>query len=134
LPVKIHIDESGVYDGNVASFELDCVGGRHYSIAGESVGGGKINIFELEGTRVDLDGEYPTLITAHEDKAGMLAEITRVLADSAINIAFLKLYREEKHEKAVLVAQTDEALSEEGLLTIREIDGVWDAISLKPLP
>ncbi|MDR2519993.1 MAG: L-serine ammonia-lyase, iron-sulfur-dependent subunit beta [Eubacteriaceae bacterium] len=127
------IDSSGEHAGNVASFDFETQEGEKHAVFGESVGGGRINIFEIDGMRVDISGEYHTLITVHRDIFGMLAKIALALADVQVNIAFLKLYREEKNETAILVAQTDEETPASALEKIRSLEHVFSATAVNPL-
>lgn len=130
---EISASESTLYSGNVAAFNIATPDGKSYSIYGESIGGGRINIFKINSMSVDIDGEYPTLITVHKDAPGILAKITQIIASENINIAFLKLFREEKHESAILVAQTDEALPPEAIQRIAGFDLVLEAMFIAPL-
>ncbi|MBR0399705.1 MAG: L-serine ammonia-lyase, iron-sulfur-dependent subunit beta [Mogibacterium sp.] len=82
-------------------------------IRGESVGGGRVRIKRMNNIDVDFTGEYSTIIISHLDRMGTVAFITTFMADHDINIATLKLFREEKGKKAVTVIETDDYISEE---------------------
>ena len=47
---------------------------------------------------VDFTGEYSTLIVVQQDKPGVIAHITNCLSEKNVNIAYMKLYREEEHD------------------------------------
>lgn len=95
-----------------------------WDIVGESIGGGKMVIRSINGIDVRYTGDYNTLVTHHRDSAGMLMHITTVLAQQRINIAFMKLYREEKGIKAIGIIETDEALNQDVLDALMAIDGM----------
>lgn len=82
-------------------------------IRGESVGGGRVRIKRMNNIDVDFTGEYSTIIISHLDRMGTVAFITTFMAEHDINIATLKLFREEKGKKAVTVIETDDYISEE---------------------
>jgi L-serine dehydratase len=130
---EFEIDASDTYDANVAGFHLSFRDGRAMDIVCESVGGGMINVFMIDEMRVDISGDYPTIITMHKDTIGVVAKISALLAEHNVNIAFLKLYREAKHEKAILVAQTDEIIDDDILSHVRGIDEVLQAMCLIPI-
>lgn len=94
--------------------DIDAVGlsGSHLTIRGESLGGGKIRIVRIDGIEVDFTGEYDTLIVVHKDRVGMVAYITSCLSESRINIAFMKLFREAKGDRAYSIIEFDGYLPE----------------------
>ena len=56
---------------------------------------GKVKIVRLNNISVDFTGEYSTLIVSQTDKPGVVAHITKVLSEAGVNIAFMRLFREE---------------------------------------
>lgn len=77
-------------------------------ITGESVGGGSIRITQLNGIEVDLTGAYPTLVIAHHDRPGVISDVTRIIAQYGVNIAFMKVFRRRKGNEAYMIIQTDQ--------------------------
>jgi L-serine dehydratase len=93
-------------------------------MAGASVGGGRINIFEVNGFDVGVDGSYTTLLSRHRDEPGVIAEITKVLAIHGINIAFLDVSRKTRGSDALLLAETDDLISDLAQQHLRRVPGV----------
>ncbi|ATW25190.1 L-serine ammonia-lyase, iron-sulfur-dependent subunit beta [Candidatus Formimonas warabiya] len=93
---------------NTVKIVMKTVSGEEWAVTGSSIGGGKIKIIRINEMDVEFEGEYPTLITCHQDFPGVVAAISAVLAKFKINIAFMKLFRENKAAHAVLIAETDE--------------------------
>ena len=87
--------------------------GHTLFVRGESLGGGRVRITRLNNIDVEFTGEYSTLIVDHLDKTGTLAFITSVLAKHKINIAFMKLFREDRGQKAVTVIESDDYIPNE---------------------
>lgn len=77
-------------------------------IAASSVGGGRIKVWDIDGFKVNLDGEYPTLLLAYPDRPGAVAVVSAILANAAINIATLKAHRTERGGQALMAVQLDE--------------------------
>lgn len=98
--------------------------GTFTEIVGSSIGGGKIIITKINSTDVEIDGEYSSLITKHIDKPGVIAKITKALAEFEINIAFMKVFRHSRGDVARLVIQVDNDISDTALKTIADFDEV----------
>jgi L-serine dehydratase len=94
------------------------------ALAGASVGGGRIQIFELNGFEVEVDGTYTVLMTRHRDEPGVIAEVTKVLAVHGINIAFLDVSRKTRGSEALLLAETDDPIPEIVVQHVQRVPGV----------
>ena len=97
---------------NTVDIDLTGITGKTVSMRGESVGGGKIRIARINGIDVDFSGECNTLIVVHKDRIGMAAHITSCLSQAEINIAFMRLFRESKGDKAYSIVEFDGKLPE----------------------
>lgn len=95
-----------------------------FSLTGSSIGGGSIVITNINGDDVDYNGEYPTLLIKHRDKRGMISKISFAIALGEINIANLKVGREEKGKTATTVVETDSVVPDEVVEEISRIEGV----------
>lgn len=92
---------------------------RTVHIIGSSIGGGKVEIQELDGLPVKFSGERPTLILYHRDVRGFLACVSRLLDNQGYNIARLVLERWKKGGAAVTVCEVDEEIRPELLDILR---------------
>lgn len=95
---------------NTARIRLESPDGVITEVVGASIGGGNIRITEIDGLNVELNGEYPTLLVRHHDVPGVITEITRLLAENEINIAFMQVFRHGRGEDAFMTIETDEAI------------------------
>lgn len=80
------------------------------TVRGESVGGGRAIIRRINGVDIEFTGLYNTIMIYHIDRPGVVARLTNVLADNQINIAFMRLYREQKGKRAYMILETDEEI------------------------
>ena len=78
---------------------------------GSSIGGGAIEILEINGLPCSVSCIYPVLIVSHLDKLGMISTITKILAEYHINIVSVKNERRGKGEIANTVIETDDIIS-----------------------
>lgn len=129
---KYIIDEQTITNHpNTADIDLVGITGRKMSIRGESIGGGKMKIVRIDGIDVEFTGEYSTLIVRQIDKPGVVAHITQALSEQNVNIAFMRLFREEKGAAAYTVVESDEAIPTEVLERIRTNKNVSDLMLIQ---
>ena len=79
---------------------------------GASVGGGRIEVQEVDGMEVSFSGDFNTLIIFHYDRKGIIGRITTWLSDNGINIAFMRVFRLDKDDRAVSVIETDQKVKD----------------------
>lgn len=84
-------------------------GDRKLSVTGISIGGGNIQISELNGFKISLTMGTPTFIIVHQDVPGMIAKVTNLLSETNINIGTMTVTRESKGEKAIMIIEIDHA-------------------------
>ena len=82
--------------------------GQTISVLGQSTGGGSIRIIKINGVSVKFTGEYHTILIEQEDERGVIANITAVLNEQEINIAFMRVFRNEKGGTAYTIIETDQ--------------------------
>lgn len=96
-------------------------GDKSMSITGISIGGGNIQVTELNGFSVSLSMNTPTLIVVHQDIPGMIARVTDILSDYGINIAQMTVTRESAGEKAIMIIEVDSRDCQEAVKQIQKI-------------
>ncbi|MCL4970159.1 L-serine ammonia-lyase, iron-sulfur-dependent subunit beta [Lacticaseibacillus paracasei] len=83
--------------------------GDHWlAVTGVLIGGGNIQITEINGFKISLSMGQPTYITIHEDVPGMIAQVTKIFSDAGINIGTMTVTRESKGEQAIMIIETDD--------------------------
>ena len=97
---------------------------RKIEVVGESLGGGIINIAEVNGFRADFRATLHTLIITAEDTKGSIAFIASVLAHDDCNIATMSVSRKGKHDLACHVIEMDSGLKPITLDYIRSLSWV----------
>lgn len=100
------------------------------TVEGASIGGGRINISRVDGFATSCDGSYATLISRHRDEPGIISEITRVLGEMKINIAYMQVSRAVRGSEALLVAQTDDPISGDVKQRVERVRGVQQVRTL----
>lgn len=107
--------------------------GRTMEVVGVSLGGGKIEIREINGAQVSLRGEEHTLITVHRDLPGIIAQATTILAIGHINVSNMRVFRSGKNAAAVMIVCTDSPVPADMVAMIRKIEAIESVVTLLPL-
>lgn len=95
-------------------------------ISGSSIGGGKIRIWRVNRYRVELDGSYPTLLSAHHDHPGVIANISGLLAKYNLNIAAMKVYRTNRGGPALSSIELDHSPGPDLLAELKSLPNILD--------
>lgn len=126
------IDEETIPDHpNTADIHMTGVNGYEMMVRGQSIGGGKIKIVRINDIDVEFTGEYCTLIVKQLDTPGVIAHITQCLSDCNVNIAFMRLFREDKGATAFTVVESDEIIPEDILEKIRQNENVHELMLIQ---
>ncbi|MDO4573403.1 MAG: L-serine ammonia-lyase, iron-sulfur-dependent subunit beta [Clostridia bacterium] len=107
MRVDIAYSDEPVDHPNTARIRIIGSDGRQTEVIGQSIGGGAIRIVEINGLDVELSGEYPTLVIQHDDQPGVIAQVSALLADHGVNIAFMRVFRHGRGEDAYMTIETD---------------------------
>jgi len=78
------------------------------SMVGISIGGGSIEIIELNGFPLRLSGGMPAILVVHDDRAGCIAAVANCLAGYNINIGHMEVSRKERGNMALMVIEVDQ--------------------------
>lgn len=109
---------------NTAQLFLSGVSGRTLEIIGQSLGGSRINIAEIDGIETNFSGDHPTLVVHNQDQPGHVSEVTSMLAHKSVNIATMQLYRASRGGEAVMVIECDQEVPIEGIEWLKKVEGV----------
>ena len=77
-------------------------------VVGISIGGGKIEVTELNGFELKLTGHHPAILVVHEDRFGAIAAVSQVLANHEINIGHMDVSRKEVGKMALMTIEIDQ--------------------------
>lgn len=117
---------------NTVDIRMENTSGQVMTVRGESLGGGKVRISRINGVSVDFTGDYSTVIVIQQDKPGVVAHITKVLSDSNVNIAFMRLFRESKGNTAYTIVESDGRFPEGIAEPLRNNPNVHDVMIIEP--
>ena len=107
--------------------------GKKVRVVGASIGGGRIVVNRIDDYEVEITGEYHTLVIIHRDIPGIIALLTHLLAQQSVNIANMRASRKQKGTDALMIIETDQAVSAETLETMNSLQEIETALLVQPL-
>lgn len=93
-------------------------------LVGISIGGGKIEITELDGFELKLSGDHPAILVLHNDRYGAIAAVSNVLARFEINIGHMEVSRKEQGKLALMTIEVDQNVYDQILQEIEALPHV----------
>ena len=109
---------------NSVLIQLEGAQGGALEVGASSPGGGRIQVFRLDGLSTSFTGELPTLVVHNSDRPGCVSQVTGVLAGHGMNVATLQLNRDNRGESAVMVIECDQPIPEEVAHEVRDLPGI----------
>ena len=93
-------------------------------VMGSSIGGGNILISEVDNEKVEFNGNYPTMLVKHKDLPGMISNVSSLISEANIKIAFLKVFRKSKGQMATMVFETDSPVPKQVVDEINKLGNI----------
>jgi L-serine dehydratase len=103
---------------NTVVIELSA-GGASIKVTGISIGGGAVQMIQVDGFKLRLTGESPALLIFHRDAFGSVASVTGKLAEHEINISHMEVSRSQKGQEALMVIETDQPVPDALVASIK---------------
>lgn len=103
---------------------------KEQELVGISIGGGTIEITELNSFKLKLSGEHPAILVVHQDQFGMVSQVTKILAEYRINIGHMEVSRKEKGQTALMVIEVDEPIEESVIGLLEELPNVKQIVRM----
>ncbi|HAQ08398.1 MAG TPA: L-serine ammonia-lyase, iron-sulfur-dependent, subunit beta [Bacillus bacterium] len=93
-------------------------------LVGISIGGGKIEIIELNGFELKLSGHHPAILVVHNDRKGAIAAVSNILAQEEINIGHMEVSRKEKGQMALMTIEVDQNIDDGIMKKLEQLPNV----------
>jgi L-serine dehydratase len=134
LEYEFVIDESDPPHPNTVKMLITGSSGKQSEVVGCSIGGGNIRVIQINGLSVEFSGEYPTLVIRHIDRPGVIAEVTSLMVEFNINIAFMRVFRQSRGHDAFMIIETDTDISRKVIAQVRSLgDEIQDVYLIEAL-
>ncbi|WP_274362352.1 L-serine ammonia-lyase, iron-sulfur-dependent subunit beta [Paenibacillus thermotolerans] len=106
IDIEFRIGKGAAQHPNTAKIEAKGASGG-VEVIGASIGGGNIRIVSVNGFEVEFGSELPVIVLTHEDRPGVLANVTRILSKHGINIGYMDVDRKSRSGEAMTVLEID---------------------------
>ncbi len=118
---------------NTARIHYFTEDGSEGVMQGASVGGGNILVDQIDGMKVEFNGENNTLLIMHKDTPGVIAAVTTLLhfEYSELNISNFKLSRQERGGNALMTIEVESLPPDSIIEDLRKLGHVTNAILIK---
>ena len=134
MGLKIRFREADLGDVHPNTVEFVIKGKEGtYELIGSSIGGGSIEVTSVNGNSVNFTGAYPTIIISNRDVPGVVSKVTSILYDNDINIAFMKVFRNQKGRDPTMVFEVDHEVTAEIIGNVKAIEGINKVIMINPI-
>ncbi len=118
---------------NTVRFNMYGKDGKHMSVTGSSLGGGRVAVTNIDGIDVEITGEEHQIIVFHTDQPGVIAGVTHILGLEGVNISSMRVFRKRKGSEAVMLISTDSDVDAVALQQIKEVAGISSVMYFEPL-
>lgn len=108
-------------------------GGLNFSISGNSIGAGEIEITKINDFSVKLNGKYNTILLVYNDMPGVISHVTKIIQDDKVNIASLHCDRSAKGKDASMCICIDGELSKQGFNAVSDLQNMYIVRYIKKL-
>lgn len=109
---------------NTVRFALTGEHGAQCLVTGSSIGGGQVRVTEIDDFPVDLDGKLPGVLVLHRDQCGVIARVSRQLAEAGVNIAGMRVFRTDKGGLAIMIIECDQTVAPATLQKITALEAI----------
>ena len=116
---------------NTAIIKLLGENNTEVEIEGASIGGGNILITKLNGMTSAFTGENNTVIVAHNDAPGVIADVASAFACFDVNIGNFRLARPKKGQQAMMTLEIDGEATPQIISMLEKQPNVTQVVYLK---
>lgn len=130
LEVEFLTEDAVTEHPNTVKINLFDGEGKELEIVGISIGGGTIEITEINSFKLKLSGANPAILVVHQDRFGLISAVTSVLSKYEINIGHMEVSRKERGDEAVMVIEMDHKIDDGVFAELNFLQGVTQVIRL----
>jgi L-serine dehydratase len=111
---------------NSVQIVIEAKDGKKISLIGSSIGGGNIQIIQLNGIDLTISGEHPTIIAKHQSSKSVLLGITAILTQYDHDVLFMSFFKKNKDGEGIIVVEVADAVNNFVIESIKHMPGITD--------
>lgn len=104
-------DDLGTVHPNTAKLVFYYKDGTTSSVTGSSIGGGNIEIIEINDVSIKYDGKFPTIILKYAEQKGVIYDVSGILSRNNYNIESMRTVKD--NNEVTLIIEVSERLDKE---------------------
>ncbi len=131
IDIEFIEENLGYVHPNTAKIVFHYENKESFYVIGSSIGGGNVAITNINGTEIEFTGNYPTILIKYRDKKGIISKITTILSNHNINIATMKVTRENKI--ATMVVELDNPVENNTIEAIASLNEILYITGINPI-
>lgn len=124
LTYEFETADLGDVHPNTAQIELSA-DDHNATIMGSSVGGGFVEVREVNGFKAKFTGSANTLLALHKDQPGVIASVSSVIADDNGNISTMFSAAQGRGGYAMMSIEISKPLSPHVLTYLQQLDYIY---------
>jgi len=105
---------------------------QRLELVGQSLGGGRVCVTEIDSFPVRIDGESVVLVVHSQDQPGVITRLTALVAEEGVNIGNMNVSRLARGSSVVMTIEVDSPVSPDMLLRLERINGVSKVTQIIP--
>lgn len=109
LQFEFASEDLGDVHPNSVRIEMQA-GDEQVHMTGSSLGAGLVKVFQINELETNFSGSYHTLLVLHQDQPGVIAAVSRIIAENGGNIATIYSMRSRRGGDALLAVEIDKRL------------------------
>lgn len=125
LSYEFETADLGDVHPNTVQIELAAGTDNKATILGSSVGGGFVEVREVNGFRAKFTGGANTLLALHKDQPGVIASVSSVIADDNGNISTMFSAAQGRGGYAMMSIEISKPLSAHVLTYLEQLDYIY---------
>lgn len=129
MDIRFKVSKKAVNHPNTAGLVLES-GEKRLKVVGSSIGGGNVEMLSIDDFDIKFNGSSPTLVIYHQDRPGLIADVTERLRLEQANIGRMDVDRKGRNKEAMTVIELDGPVSQAFILEVRKIAGIQDVRAL----
>lgn len=119
------------YHPNTVEITITEEDGNVNTLRGSSVGGGEIEIRNINGSSIKFACKSNAVIFNLNDKPGVIAEVSKVFKKFNVNINSMNAYSKYRGQNQFAIIEIDGDFSDEALIEVRNLADVISAVYIK---
>ena len=124
--LEFHFEKISLRDAhpNTAVIQLTSDVGTSVEVQASSLGGGRIQVTQFNGIKVNFNAENPTIVIQNMDAPGIIASVSAYLSGLRMNIAAMQVYRNKTGGHAATILELDQIMKQNKIEAISWLEGI----------